>query len=120
MVCTKRPAAVMVGIRADESYNRFLAIASARKQRFSDDKPWTTVAPGWARPVYLPLVRLENRRHLDVVRESKCCYNPLYDLMYKAGVPRVICASAEPFGPEQRQGLWLYHVIEPERWAAMW
>jgi predicted phosphoadenosine phosphosulfate sulfurtransferase len=25
----------------------------------------------------------------------------------------------EPFGPEQRQGLWLYHVIEPERWAAM-
>ena len=25
----------------------------------------------------------------------------------------------EPFGPEQRQGLWLYHVLEPERWAAM-
>jgi predicted phosphoadenosine phosphosulfate sulfurtransferase len=25
----------------------------------------------------------------------------------------------EPFGPEQRQGLWLYHVVEPERWAAM-
>ncbi len=41
-----RPAAMMIGIRADESYNRFLAIASARKQRFSDDKPWTTVAPG--------------------------------------------------------------------------
>lgn len=35
----RRPSAVMVGIRADESYNRFLAIASARKQRFSDDKP---------------------------------------------------------------------------------
>lgn len=64
----KRPAAVMVGIRADESYNRFLAIASARKQRFSDDKPPTTVAPG-GHTVYLPFVRLENRRHLDVVRE---------------------------------------------------
>lgn len=25
----------------------------------------------------------------------------------------------EPFGPEQRQGLWLYHVLEPERWAAI-
>ncbi|MGU0044018.1 DUF3440 domain-containing protein [Escherichia coli] len=23
------------------------------------------------------------------------------------------------FWPEQRQGLWLYHVIEPDRWAAM-
>ncbi|CAM4272186.1 Phosphoadenosine phosphosulphate reductase domain-containing protein [Lelliottia jeotgali] len=42
----KRPAAVMIGIRADESYNRFLSIANARKQRFADDKPWTTIAPG--------------------------------------------------------------------------
>lgn len=65
-----RPAAMMIGIRADESYNRFLAIASARKQRFSDDKPRTTVAPG-GHTVYLPFVRLENRRHLDVVREIK-------------------------------------------------
>lgn len=35
----KRPAAMMIGIRADESYNRFVAIASLRKQRFADDKP---------------------------------------------------------------------------------
>ena len=35
----KRPAAMMIGIRADESYNRFVAIASLNKQRFSDDKP---------------------------------------------------------------------------------
>ncbi|WP_250376444.1 DUF3440 domain-containing protein, partial [Escherichia coli] len=25
----------------------------------------------------------------------------------------------EPFGPEQRKGLWLYHVLEPETWARM-
>ena len=29
----------MIGIRADESYNRFVAIASLNKQRFADDKP---------------------------------------------------------------------------------
>lgn len=45
MVFTKRPAAMMIGIRADESYNRFVAIASLNKQRFADDKPWTTTAP---------------------------------------------------------------------------
>lgn len=39
----KRPAAMMIGIRADESYNRFVAIASLNKQRFADDKPWTTL-----------------------------------------------------------------------------
>ncbi len=52
----QRPAAVMVGIRADESYNRFLTIASQRKRRFADDKPWTTVAPGnhawYVYPIY--------------------------------------------------------------------
>ena len=39
-------AAVLVGIRADESLNRFMTISSQRKQRFADDKPWTTSAPG--------------------------------------------------------------------------
>ena len=46
----KRPAAMMIGIRADESYNRFVAIASLNKQRFADDKPWTTAAPGVIEP----------------------------------------------------------------------
>lgn len=44
---------------------------------------------------------------------------PLYNLMYQAGVPTRYMRICEPFGPEQRQGLWLYHVIEPERWAMM-
>jgi predicted phosphoadenosine phosphosulfate sulfurtransferase len=39
--------------------------------------------------------------------------------MYQAGVPLRYMRICEPFGPEQRQGLWLYHVLEPERWAAM-
>lgn len=33
--------------------------------------------------------------------------------MYQAGVPLRHMRICEPFGPEQRQGLWLYHVIEP-------
>lgn len=41
----KRPAAMLVGIRSDESYNRFVAIANSHKLRFADDKPWTTLAP---------------------------------------------------------------------------
>lgn len=51
----KRPAAMMVGIRADESYNRFVAIANSRKQRFADDKPWTTAAHG-GHTVYLSAI----------------------------------------------------------------
>lgn len=41
----QRPAAMLIGIRADESYNRFVAIATEHKKRFADDKPRTTLAP---------------------------------------------------------------------------
>jgi predicted phosphoadenosine phosphosulfate sulfurtransferase len=109
----------MIGIRADESYNRFLAIASARKQRFADDKPWTTVAPGGHAWYIYPLYDWKTADIWTWFAKSGCCYNPLYDLMYQAGVPPRYMRICEPFGPEQRQGLWLYHVVEPERWAAM-
>ncbi|RXW30645.1 phosphoadenosine phosphosulfate reductase [Enterobacter ludwigii] len=114
-----RPAAVLIGIRADESYNRFLAIASARKQRFADDKPWTTVAPGGHAWYIYPLYDWKTADIWTWFAKSGCCYNPLYDLMFQAGVPPRYMRICEPFGPEQRQGLWLYHVVEPERWAAM-
>lgn len=51
--------------------------------------------------------------------KTSCECNALYNLMYQAGVPLRHMRICEPFGPEQRQGLWLYHVIEPEHWGAM-
>lgn len=115
----KRPAAMMVGIRADESYNRFLTIANARKQRFADDKPWTTVAPGGHAWYIYPLYDWKTADIWTWFAKTGGRYNPLYELMFQAGVPLRYMRICEPFGPEQRQGLWLYHVIEPERWAAM-
>jgi hypothetical protein len=114
-----RPAAMLVGIRADESYNRFLAIATTRKQRFADDKPWTTVAPGGHAWYIYPLYDWKTADIWTWFAKSGSSYNPLYDLMFQAGVPPRYMRICEPFGPEQRQGLWLYHVVEPERWAAM-
>ena len=115
----QRPAAVMVGIRADESYNRFLTIASQRKRRFADDKPWTTVAPGNHAWYVYPIYDWKTADIWTWFAKTQQPYNPLYDLMYQAGVPLRYMRICEPFGPEQRQGLWLYHVLEPERWADM-
>jgi predicted phosphoadenosine phosphosulfate sulfurtransferase len=114
-----RPAAVLVGIRADESYNRFLTIANARKQRFADDKPWTTTAPGGHAWYIYPIYDWKTADIWTWFAKTGNCYNPLYNLMFQAGVPPRYMRICEPFGPEQRQGLWLYHVVEPERWAAM-
>lgn len=115
----RRPAAMLIGIRADESYNRFLAISSARKQRFADDKPWTSSASrGHCWYVY-PIYDWKTADIWTWFARTGESYNPLYNLMHQAGVPPRYMRICEPFGPEQRQGLWLYHVLEPERWARM-
>lgn len=114
-----RPAAVMIGIRADESYNRFLSIASTKKLRFSDDTPWTTATPkGHAYNVY-PLYDWKTADIWTWFAQSGETCNGLYSLMYQAGVSMRHMRVCEPFGLDQRQGLWLYHVLEPERWALM-
>jgi predicted phosphoadenosine phosphosulfate sulfurtransferase len=115
----KRPAAVMIGIRADESYNRFLTIANAHKKRFADDKPWTTVAPGGHAWYIYPLYDWKTADIWTWFAKTRSSCNALYEMMYQAGVPLRYMRICEPFGPEQRQGLWLYHVLEPERWAVM-
>lgn len=115
----QRPAAMMIGIRADESYNRFLAIASSRKQRFADDKPWTTCTPRGNSWYVYPIYDWKIADIWTWFAKSKATYNVLYDLMHKAGVPLRYMRICEPFGPEQRQGLWLYHVLEPHSWARM-
>lgn len=114
---TSGPAAIMIGIRADESYNRFLSIASYSKMRFADDKPWTTAtAKGRAYNIY-PIYDWKTADIWTWFSRTKETCNALYSLMYQAGVPMRHMRVCEPFGMEQRQGLWLYHVLEPERWA---
>lgn len=114
-----RSAAILVGIRADESLQRFQSIASQVKRRFADDKPWTTASQkGHAWNIY-PLYDWKTADIWTWFSHSGATCNPLYNLMYQAGVPLRYMRICEPFGPEQRQGLWLYHVLEPDCWARL-
>ena len=44
-------------------------------------------------------------------------YNKLYDLMHKAGLTIHQQRICQPYGDDQRRGLWLFHLIEPETWS---
>lgn len=108
--------ACMVGIRSDESLNRYRTIASTSKTKI-DGKPWTTeITPNVANvyPIY-------DWRTQDIwtwhSRNPDAASNPLYDLMYRAGVPLGHQRICQPYGDDQRRGLWLFHLIEPETWA---
>jgi predicted phosphoadenosine phosphosulfate sulfurtransferase len=109
--------AILVGLRADESLNRFKAISSRRKQRLSPDIPWATRQPDGASWCVYPLYDWHVTDIWRFHAVSGLPFNPVYDLMFRAGVSLAAMRICEPFGPEQRKGLWLYHILEPETWS---
>jgi predicted phosphoadenosine phosphosulfate sulfurtransferase len=108
--------ACLVGIRADESLNRFRTIASTSKETF-DGKQWTSRVTDNVYNVY-PIYDWKTQdiwtyhgKHPDKA------YNRLYDLMGMAGLTIHQMRICQPYGDDQRRGLWLFHLIEPETWA---
>ena len=107
--------ACFVGIRADESLNRFRTIAIWDKE-MRDGKRWTTRVVDNVYNVY----PIYDWRTADIWRfhngRPELPHNRVYDLMHKAGVPLSKQRLCQPYGDDQRQGLWLYHVLEPHTW----
>lgn len=110
-----KKTACLVGIRSDESLNRYRTIKNPFKGML-DGKNWTTkISKNLynAYPIYDWNVQ-------DIwVGNGKMGwkYNRLYDMFYKAGVPLASQRICQPYGDDQRIGLNLYRVIEPDTWA---
>lgn len=113
----RESSVVLTGVRADESLNRYWSVATPHKMRYSDDKPWTTASQDGTYYIATPIYDWKTRDIWIFHYKSCAQYNPLYDLMFRAGVPFGNMRICEPFGPEQKRGLWLYHVLEPDTWA---
>lgn len=108
------PVCAFVGIRTDESLNRWRAIARDDVARH-DGLHWTVAKPGGinAYPIY-------DWRTADIWRyhgKTGLPYNRLYDRMHQAGLTIHQMRICQPYGDDQRKGLWLFHVIEPETWG---
>jgi len=113
-----KTCACFVGIRTSESLNRWRTIASDKKKKFNDKKYTTLVKDNvyniypiydWkTEDLWIYHSRFENKKH-----------NQLYDLMYMAGLTIHQMRICQPYGDDQRRGLWLFHLIEPETWAKL-
>mgnify|MGYP002142850481 CR=1 FL=1 len=106
--------ACLVGIRAAESLNRWRAIAGDHR-RFQDRK-WTT----WkGRSLYnaYPIYDWTTEDIWTFYGKTGLPHNRIYDLMHKAGVPIPQQRICQPYGDDQRRGLWLYHILEPVTWS---
>lgn len=109
--------AALVGIRADESLNRYRTIKNQHKARFHHHA-WTTKLGDQMYSAY-PIYDWKTR---DIwIANGRFCwdYNRIYELMYKAGVSLAQQRLCQPFGDDQRKGLWLYHILEPHTWQKL-
>lgn len=108
--------ACFVGIRTGESLNRWRTVASERKQTFESYK-WTT----WTGDAVYNVYPIYDWHTDDIwvyhAKFPERPYNRLYDLMHQAGLTPHQMRICQPYGDDQRKGLWLFHLIEPETWA---
>lgn len=108
--------ACFVGIRTDESLNRWRTIASGKKQTI-DGHQWTT----WCGESLYNVYPIYDWKTKDLWiwqgRNPDKPYNKLYDRMYQAGLTIHQMRICQPYGDDQRKGLWLFHIIEPETWG---
>ena len=108
-----------IGIRSDESLNRFRTIVSDKKERYKN-YPWTTrvhckskVLSCWN---FFPLYDWRTEDDWTAVAKLNLLFNPIYELMYKNGLSLYEQRLCQPYGDDQRKGLDQYRTLEPETW----
>jgi predicted phosphoadenosine phosphosulfate sulfurtransferase len=108
-----------VGIRADESLNRYKTVAIFKKEGTIRGTSWTTSVTKTcynAYPIY-------DWKASDVWKYHSLYpdkpYNKVYDKMQMAGVPIKHQRLCQPYGDTQRRGLWLYSVLEADTWSRL-
>lgn len=110
--------ACLVGIRTQESLNRWRAIYSDRNFRNYKGRNWTKeMAPD----IYnaYPIFDWSTQDIWIANGKFRWEYNRLYDLMYKAGVTIDKMRVASPFNDWATESLKLYRVIDPDNWGKM-
>lgn len=111
--------ACLVGIRTVESLNRWRTVAGHGVKWTADGRRlgWTNYIGETLWNVY----PLYDWRTEDIwtyhARYPELAYNRLYDLMHQAGLSIHQQRICQPYGDDQRKGLWLFSVIEHETWA---
>jgi predicted phosphoadenosine phosphosulfate sulfurtransferase len=110
--------ACLVGIRTDESLNRWRAIHSDKNQNKFKGYAWTLEMSENVFNAY-PIFDYKVDDIWISNAKMNWEYNELYDLFYKAGVPIGKQRVASPFHDSGIENLKLYKVIDPKNWAKM-
>lgn len=114
-----KKTACLIGIRSDESLNRFRTIRNEHKITYKNYMYTTKLFPDSEKQIYnfYPLYDWQTRDIWIANVRYGYDYNKIYDIMYMAGVPLSKMRLCQPYGDDQRQGLYLFKLLEPQTWA---
>lgn len=108
-----------IGIRSDESLNRFRTIVSKSKTTLNDYN-WTTQVKINNKPInvfnFYPIYDWRTEDIWGAVSKFNWEYNQIYELLYKNGVGIHQQRLCQPYGDDQRGSLDQFRTLEPETW----
>lgn len=111
-----KKCAAFIGIRADESLHRYRAIVSRKDGLMYSNWKWSTKINSNLYNIY-PIYDWKTEDIWVYHGKNKHLpHNRIYDKMTKAGVKLSQQRLCQPYGDDQRRGLWLYHILEPDTW----
>lgn len=112
-----KTTANLIGIRTQESLNRFRAIMNDQKETMNGLQ-WTKKNTEHVFNCY-PIYDWKTRDIWIANGKFGWEYNHLYDTFYMAGVPVEKMRVASPFMSESKSSLNLYRVIDGHTWARL-
>mgnify|MGYP002891231227 CR=1 FL=1 len=108
----------LIGIRTQESFNRWRAIHSDKNYRKLANYKWTHRVGYYTYNAY-PIYDWKTTDVWTGYARYGWDYNRLYDLYYQAGIPLSRQRVASPFISQAVSTLHLYKVIDPDTWGRM-
>lgn len=117
----KTKVACGVGIRTDESLNRFRTIAFQDHKIKYKDYNWTTKIKFNEKHIevhnFYPIYDWRTEDIWGAVSKLNLEYNYIYELMYKNGLSIYEQRLCQPYGDDQRNGLNQFKALEYETWG---
>ncbi|MDE5891053.1 MAG: DUF3440 domain-containing protein [Bacteroidales bacterium] len=113
-----RRVCCLVGIRTQESFNRWRAIHSDKNYKRLGSYRWTHRIGNDIFNAY-PLYDWKTSDIWTANGKFGWDYNHLYDLFHQAGVPVARQRVASPFISEAMSSLKVYRAIDPDTWGRM-
>lgn len=104
-----------VGIRSDESLNRFRTIAFPKNKTTFKNYSWTTRINENSYS-FFPIYDWRTEDDWGAVAKFNLKFNTIYELMYKNGVSIHEQRLCQPYGDDQRNGLDQFKALECETW----